>query len=198
MTEQHPDSRLLECFMRSELSEQERRIVVRHLLTGCPRCVSVTRQIWSLADGRGPDRFEPALRPGAARERERQETGDDLRRTVDRPDAAEAALAQAWRGFVEQGLGREAAAAVLELALLYKRQGRSSDLRRLAGDEIRPVFYARDMPYHAGAALLVFRRIVETEHANERFLFEIARFLAGPAAPAPPTPARGAIVDSGR
>jgi hypothetical protein len=179
MAEQHPDSRLLERFMRSELPEQERRVVVRHLLTGCPRCVSVTRQIWSLGDLRGSDRLERIPRPEAARP------------TPDRPDAAEAALAEAWREFAEQGLGRKAAAAVLELALLYKRQGRSSDLRRLAGDEIRPVFYARDMPYHAGAALLVFRRIVETEQANERFLFEIARFLAGPAAPPPPPPAPG-------
>ncbi|HSK78890.1 MAG TPA: hypothetical protein VLQ45_20715 [Thermoanaerobaculia bacterium] len=172
MAEQHPDLRLLECFLRNELQGAERRFVVRHLLTGCPQCVAVTRRVWSLADGRGPDLFERILRTGAARER--QETGEA------QPDAAEAALAQAWRGFAEQGLGREAAAAVLELALLYKRQGRSSDLRRLAGDEIRPVFYARDMPNHAGAALLVFRRIVETDHASERFLFEIARFLAGP------------------
>ncbi|HSF43944.1 MAG TPA: hypothetical protein VLT87_29400 [Thermoanaerobaculia bacterium] len=179
MAEQHPDSRLLECFLRNELQGAERRVVVRHLLTGCPQCVAVTRRVWSLADGRGPDLFERTLRPGAARGREagrvRQEEAGEAR-----PDAAEAALAKAWRGFAEQGLGREAAAAVLELALLYKRQGRSSDLSRLAGDEIRPVFYARDMPNHAGAALLVFRRIVETEHASERFLFEIARFLAGP------------------
>lgn len=161
MAEQHPDSRLLERFMRNDLQEPERRVVVRHLLTGCPRCVSVTREIWSLADGRGPDRFERALRAGSARDRE-------------------AALAEAWRGFVEQGLGRQAAAAVLELALFYKRQGRSADLHRLAGDEIRPVFFARDVETHTAAALLVFRRIVETEHANEEFLFEIARFLAGP------------------
>lgn len=161
MADQHPDSQLLERFLRNELQGEERRIVVRHLLTGCPQCVAVTRRVWSLADGRGPDLFERALRPGTARERE-------------------AALAEAWRGLAEQGLGREAAAAVLELALLYKRQGRTADLSRLAGDEIRPVFYARDMPNHAGAALLVFRRLVETEHASERFLFEIARFLAGP------------------
>lgn len=165
MAEQHPDSQLLERFLRCELEGEERRIVVRHLLTGCPQCVAVTRRVWSLADGRGPDLFERALRAGSARER---------------PDAAEAALAEAWRGFVEQGLGREAAAAVLDLALLYKRQGRSSDLDRLAGDEIRPVFFARDMPNHAGAALLLFRRLVETGHASERFLSEIARFLAGP------------------
>lgn len=161
MAEQHPDSQLLERFLRSELEGEERRVVVRHLLTGCPQCVAVTRRVWSLADGRGPDLFERALRAGSARDRE-------------------AILAEAWRGFVEQGLGLEAAATVLELALFYKRQGRSADLHRLAGDEIRPVFYARDLPNHAGAALLIFRRLVETEHVSERFLSEMARLLAGP------------------
>lgn len=159
--QQHPDAQILERFLRSELEGEERRIVVRHLLTGCPQCVAVTRRVWSLADGRGPDLFERALRAGSVRDRE-------------------AALAEAWRRFVAQGLGLEAAAAVLELALLYQRQGRSSDLCRLAGDEIRPVFYARDLPNHAGAALLVFRRLVETGHVSERFLFEMARLLAGP------------------
>ena len=162
--QQHPDSQLLERFLRCELEGEERRIVVRHLLTGCPQCVAVTRRVWSLADGRGPDLFERGLREREPRDRE-------------------AVLADAWRGFVEEGLGREAAATVLELALLYKRQGRSADLGRLAGDEMRPVFYTRDLPNYVGASLLVFRRLVETEHASERFLVEIARFLAGPPRP---------------
>lgn len=158
---EHPDSQLLLRFLRCEVEGEERRIVVRHLLTGCPQCVAVTRRVWSLADGRGPDLLERTLRVGAARDRE-------------------AALEEAWRRFAAEGLGLEAAATVLELALLYLRQGRSSDLDRLAGDEIRPVFYVRDLPTHAGAALLVFRRLVETGHASERFLFEMARLLAGP------------------
>ena len=65
MAEQHPDLRLLERFMRNELQDQERRMVVRHLLTGCPRCVSVTRQLWSLADG------SPGSRPELADRRSR-------------------------------------------------------------------------------------------------------------------------------
>lgn len=42
----HPETRLLEDFLRGELDEAERRTVVRHLLTGCPRCVAVTRRSW--------------------------------------------------------------------------------------------------------------------------------------------------------
>jgi hypothetical protein len=194
MTEQHPDSRLLERFMRNELQGQERRIVVRHLLTGCPRCVSVTRQIWSLADRR-PGAL-PALSGRERRLDRAPGEGANAAAALGRSEPAESALLDAWQGSVEQGRGTEAAAAVLELALLYKRQGRSSDLRRIAGEELRPIFLARDIPNHAAAALLVFRRIVETEHANERFLFEIARFLAGPPALPPSTPAPGPIVDS--
>jgi hypothetical protein len=43
----HPAIELLELFMRGELtSPGERRRLVRHLLTGCPRCVAVTRRGW--------------------------------------------------------------------------------------------------------------------------------------------------------
>ena len=45
----HPEAEQLERFLRGESGGAERRIVVRHLLTGCPRCRRVTRPIWSLA-----------------------------------------------------------------------------------------------------------------------------------------------------
>ncbi len=45
----HPGFRELEHFMRDELPPAECSAVVRHLLTGCPRCVAVTRWFWSLA-----------------------------------------------------------------------------------------------------------------------------------------------------
>lgn len=96
-----------------------------------------------------------------------------------RLDAAESALLEARQGFLQEGLGAETALVVLELAVIYKRQKRSPDLHRLAG-EISPIFRTRDIRRHIAAALLVFRRIVETEHANLEFLVEIARFLAGP------------------
>jgi tetratricopeptide (TPR) repeat protein len=96
-----------------------------------------------------------------------------------RLDAAEAALREACQGFLREGLGVETAGVMLELAVLYKQSGRSPELDRLAG-EISPVFRTPDIRRHVAAALLVFRRIVETGHANLVFLREIARFLAGP------------------
>ena len=44
----HPDRGLLEKFMHDKVDAPERRLVVRHLLTGCPRCVKVTRRCWTL------------------------------------------------------------------------------------------------------------------------------------------------------
>lgn len=46
----HPDAGLLEGLLRGGLSAAERRVVVRHLLTGCPRCVEVTGHYWSLGE----------------------------------------------------------------------------------------------------------------------------------------------------
>jgi len=36
--------------MRGELSRIENLAVVRHLLTRCPQCVAVARQLWALRD----------------------------------------------------------------------------------------------------------------------------------------------------
>ena len=44
----HPAPAQLEDFMRGILDAAGRRAVVRHLLTGCPRCVAVTGHCWSL------------------------------------------------------------------------------------------------------------------------------------------------------
>lgn len=46
----HPPERQLERFMRGELERQERHAIVRHLLAGCQRCITVTSRLWSLGD----------------------------------------------------------------------------------------------------------------------------------------------------
>ncbi|HEX3529627.1 MAG TPA: hypothetical protein VH988_21420 [Thermoanaerobaculia bacterium] len=45
---EHPEPERLEGLMRNELAGVERRRLIRHLLTGCPRCVKVTRRCWTL------------------------------------------------------------------------------------------------------------------------------------------------------
>lgn len=46
----HPGPWELERFMAGELSRAESSSVVRHLLTGCPRCVAVTGRLWALGE----------------------------------------------------------------------------------------------------------------------------------------------------
>lgn len=50
ISDAHPDPGLLERFMRNDVLGADRRRVVRHLLTGCPRCVAVTRALWDAGD----------------------------------------------------------------------------------------------------------------------------------------------------
>jgi hypothetical protein len=46
----HPIRAQLETFMRGETPRSEAPDVVRHLLTGCPECLQVTRQLWKLGE----------------------------------------------------------------------------------------------------------------------------------------------------
>jgi hypothetical protein len=96
----------------------------------------------------------------------------------ERAGEAEAAFLQARAGLLALARGRDAALVSLDLALLYLRDRRWSELRRLAG-ELYPIFAARDMRREALMALLVFRRAVESETVSVELLMEIARYLSG-------------------
>ena len=174
MSADHPDSQLLERFMRNQADAPERRAVVLHLLGGCAQCVAVTRRLWNLGE----------LQPQAdAVDTAGQEPVDgDLTGALGSPAAAAAAEA-AFRGALQEslreGLGREAARALLGLALLYERQGRSRDLERLT-EELYPICQIRGVGLSVTMALLFFRRLVETGFATQEVLREVARFLAGP------------------
>ena len=43
----HPTDEELRRFMNGELGRYEVRAIVRHLLTGCPRCHQSTRHLWN-------------------------------------------------------------------------------------------------------------------------------------------------------
>ncbi len=79
MAAEHPEPRSLELFMRDELPAEERRRIVRHLLTGCPDCVEKTRRLWVLTGSGEPSPSYPGLFErliGEGAERERQVTGE--------------------------------------------------------------------------------------------------------------------------
>ena len=46
----HPGLARLSSFVRGELSREDNRAVVRHLLTGCPACAAVLRPLMGQAD----------------------------------------------------------------------------------------------------------------------------------------------------
>jgi hypothetical protein len=76
--------------------------------------------------------------------------------TADRLDEAEATLAGSAAALAELGLGREAALARVELALVLSRGGRAADAARLQLHR-RPPLYARDASWVWFSALLVFQ-----------------------------------------
>jgi tetratricopeptide (TPR) repeat protein len=95
------------------------------------------------------------------------------------PREAEAAFLEARNGFVGAGLGVEAAGALLDLAMLYTREGRAPEIRPYAED-LLPIFRAPDLRQGVAAALLFFRQLVETEHADLAALSAVAHYVNGP------------------
>jgi len=158
----HPTPSLLEQFMRCTLVGDERRRVVRHLVAGCGRCSEITRKLWALG--------AETLRP--------------LPAATEVPVDLEAALYRRRRELLEAGRGGQAAVASFELARLYRHGDRTEDLAALAGD-VLPILRTGQVSRTVGAALLVFKRLVETGSASPEFLLEAVR-LASPASPASP------------
>ncbi len=99
---------------------------------------------------------------------------------------AETAFLDARRAYLAEGMGGEAAALLLDLAMLYTRQGRAPEIRPFAED-LLPILRTPDLRQGVAAALLYFRRLVETGHADLEVLTEVARYVNDPPAKrAPP------------
>lgn len=100
------------------------------------------------------------------------------RLAVSRADAGggEEILTEARRGFLERGLGYEAAQVSLELAVLYAEQGRTADQRRLA-EEMVPLFAARGVHPEARAALGLFCDAARKAGATAALTREVADYL---------------------
>jgi len=77
------------------------------------------------------------------------------------------------QGFLERGMGYDAALISLDLAVLYAREHRTAELKRLAA-EMAPIFESRDVRREAMAALFMFRNACE----EERMTVELATQLA--------------------
>lgn len=90
--------------------------------------------------------------------------------------AAERALLEARREFVERGIGYDAAMVSLDLAAVYLRRGQTEETKRLA-TEMLPIFEAHDLHREALAALLIFQSATEKETVTVGMVREIALYL---------------------
>ncbi len=89
---------------------------------------------------------------------------------------AERLYSEVRQGFLRQGIGYDAAIVSLELALLYLREGRTAELKTLAG-EMLPIFRAQDVHREAVAALVLFQEAVRSEDLTLTFLKDLAAYL---------------------
>lgn len=78
--------------------------------------------------------------------------------------------------FLAQGIGYDAALVSLELAALYAREGKTAEMKELAG-EMLPVFRSRDVHREALAALAVFQQAAAREAAGAELVGRVAAFL---------------------
>ena len=94
-----------------------------------------------------------------------------------RSEEAERIFLQVRDGFLAQGIGYDAAMVSIEdLALLYVREGRTADVKRLA-EEIFPIFQAQDVHREAVAALMLFQEAARQELLTVRSVREYAKYL---------------------
>jgi hypothetical protein len=92
------------------------------------------------------------------------------------PAAAERHLAVAFRGFLEDGQGLNAADVGLDLALLYLEEGRTTAVKELA-EWIAETYAARDVHREAARALELFARAAANERLSVEFVGRLRAYL---------------------
>lgn len=93
-----------------------------------------------------------------------------------RLEAASEILSEVRKGYVEADRAYDAALVSLELAVLYARQGRLSELKTIAR-ETAEVFFSRRIHREAVVALAFFRQAAERETFTVEGLRQIATYL---------------------
>jgi tetratricopeptide (TPR) repeat protein len=93
-----------------------------------------------------------------------------------RLDRAGEILREVRQTFLDGGLTFDAALVSLDLAMVYLRQRRSEETRRLAAETI-PVFQSREVHREALAALIVFQQAAELDELTAGLIEEITAYL---------------------
>jgi tetratricopeptide (TPR) repeat protein len=89
---------------------------------------------------------------------------------------AEDFLRGVQKDLIDRELGYDAALLSLDLATIYARQGRGSEMRRLA-EEMLPIFKSRDIHREAVAALFVFQKAAEMERVTLGLIRDVTGYL---------------------
>jgi tetratricopeptide (TPR) repeat protein len=89
---------------------------------------------------------------------------------------AESFLRGVQKELIDRELGYDAALLSLDLADIYARQGRSTEMRRLA-EEMLPIFKSRDIHREAIAALFVFQKAAEMERVTLGLIRDVTGYL---------------------
>ncbi len=89
---------------------------------------------------------------------------------------AERLYLEVREGFIRQGIGYDAAIASLELALLYVRQERTVELKRLA-EEMLSIFRSQNIHREATAALMLFQDAARREVVTVALLRDLSAYL---------------------
>lgn len=96
--------------------------------------------------------------------------------TLGRAEEAERVFLELIDEFTQDRLAYNVALVSLELSAVYARQGRTADVKRLAG-EILPIFQSCEVHREALAALIVFEKAAEMEQLSVGLVEEVASFL---------------------
>jgi len=97
-------------------------------------------------------------------------------RGLGQPGQAESLFLAVRDGFIAEGIPYDTALVSLELATLYAEQGRTADLKRLAGEMV-PIFSSLHIHREALAALAFVRQAAETERASLEVVTGVAAYL---------------------
>jgi tetratricopeptide (TPR) repeat protein len=91
-------------------------------------------------------------------------------------DRAIALFAEAREGFIREGIGYDAAVVSLEMAGLYRHQGKTAEVKALAEGMVI-IFEAQDVHREAIAALMLFQEAVRAETVTDTLLDELRAYF---------------------
>jgi tetratricopeptide (TPR) repeat protein len=89
---------------------------------------------------------------------------------------AESAFLEVQSSFLERRMAYDAALVSLDLSLVYLREGKLSELKKLAGDLVL-LFESRDVHREALGALYLFQKACEEERLTEQTIGRLAEVL---------------------